>query len=507
MLLKTGALSLILLLVSRMLGFVRESAQAAAFGTTGMGDVAVLMLTLPDWLTGVIAGGALTYVLLPHWASQTPDHQAKTQRRVALWLLLSGTALAAAFFVLKEPMAQMLLNSMPRDLLPQAARRLAFSVLTLPAAMLAAMWVIRLQHEMDFIGMFSANLVVNCVVIGGLLLIATNSLPIDALGLLAISVWLAMGLRLVWLRTRLDPRGVEKNVLLTREVPMAMPHTRLWLWAALCTGLPMTLPFVARTFASGTGEGALATFNYAWKLVELPLVLAIQLVATLVFPTITRAMNTSQRSADGLHEVSQDAIEAVRGALLLAWTLACAATTGLQVGANAVATLMFGWGRMPPESVATVAAWSKIGAWSLLPQALIAVALTALATLGRMRRAAAAYGLALLILLAVGVWSNGSGAMMMGALTGALTLVAIMMVLELRKTGFRDQQHACLLPWRKMMTPTLTMLLFTMAARMGWMESLNLKNLSGVAISVLSALVVVAISYLASQELRAELRR
>ena len=64
MFLKAGAISLFLLVCSRLLGLARESAQAAAFGSTGLGDVAVLMLTLPDWLAGLLASGALAYVLL-----------------------------------------------------------------------------------------------------------------------------------------------------------------------------------------------------------------------------------------------------------------------------------------------------------------------------------------------------------------------------------------------------------------------------------------------------------
>ncbi|WP_040894015.1 hypothetical protein, partial [Verminephrobacter aporrectodeae] len=66
--------------------------------------------------------------------------------------------------------------------------------------------------------------------------------------------------------------------------PAPLPGWRIWTWAALGAGLPLALPFVARTLASGAGEGALASFNYAWKLVELPLVLAVQLVAALAFP-------------------------------------------------------------------------------------------------------------------------------------------------------------------------------------------------------------------------------
>ena len=61
MFLKAGVLSLALLLVSRVLGLLRESAQAAALGTSGLADVVVLMLTLPDWLASVLLGGALAY--------------------------------------------------------------------------------------------------------------------------------------------------------------------------------------------------------------------------------------------------------------------------------------------------------------------------------------------------------------------------------------------------------------------------------------------------------------
>jgi len=93
---KAGVLSFALLLASRVLGLVRESAQAAAFGATGLGDVAVLMLSLPDWLAGVLSSGALAYVLLPHWARETPAQQDATQKWVQRRLLLAGGSACCA---------------------------------------------------------------------------------------------------------------------------------------------------------------------------------------------------------------------------------------------------------------------------------------------------------------------------------------------------------------------------------------------------------------------------
>ena len=93
MFLRAGAVSLALLLASRLLGLLRESAQAAAFGSSGLADLTVLMLSLPDWLAGVLASGALAYVLVPHWASQPATGVAASQRGVAAWVLAVGLGL------------------------------------------------------------------------------------------------------------------------------------------------------------------------------------------------------------------------------------------------------------------------------------------------------------------------------------------------------------------------------------------------------------------------------
>ena len=108
MFLKAGAISLFLLVCSRLLGLARESAQAAAFGSTGLGDVAVLMLTLPDWLAGLLASGALAYVLLPHWAQQGPAGQGASQRLVARALLAQGLVLGLAIWIGREPLVVLL---------------------------------------------------------------------------------------------------------------------------------------------------------------------------------------------------------------------------------------------------------------------------------------------------------------------------------------------------------------------------------------------------------------
>ncbi|WP_395687153.1 lipid II flippase MurJ [Caenimonas koreensis] len=324
MFLKAGALSLALLLASRLLGLLRESAQAAAFGASGLADVVVLMLTLPDWLAGFLASGALAYVLVPAWAGQGAAHVAATQRRVATGLVVAGGVMAVLLVLLRAPAAQWLAGGLPAAQLPAAAQGLIWSALALPAALLASLWATRLQHERDFTGMYGANLVVNVVLIATIVL-AVSLAPADSIWLLGAGLLGAMLARLAWLRWR-APSGAAPAANV--EGPnAALPAPPIWLWAALSAGLPLALPFAARSLASHGGEGALATFNYAWKLVELPLVLAIQLVATLAFPRIATAMAAGDTQASAA---------AVRMALALAWVLACAAAAALIAGAPAL---------------------------------------------------------------------------------------------------------------------------------------------------------------------------
>jgi putative peptidoglycan lipid II flippase len=419
MLLKAGALSLALLLASRLLGLLRESALAANFGASGLGDVAVLMLTLPDWLTGLVASGALGYVLLPHWVAGTPEQVAASQRRVARVLVGSGLVIAVLLLVLRGPAVSWFAGGLPPALRPDAAHALVWSALALPVALLAALWTTRLQHERDFLGMYSSGIVVNLVLLPAIALAALASGGGSAVGWLGGGLLAAMLLRLAWLRWRQAPAAV---------VPAptgdgSLPRFNVWLWAVLSAALPLALPFAARSFASQSGEGALATFNYAWKLVELPLVLAIQLVASLAFPAIAHALAGAPKG-----DAAAAAQTPVRTAFALAFALACACAAGLLAGAPALAQLLFGWGRMDPDALVRIAAWARIGAWGLLPQAVIAVALTVLAAQGRMKAAVLAYALALAAFFAVGAAGVRDGAALMRALNTLLAAVAVVTV-------------------------------------------------------------------------------
>lgn len=483
-LLRAGSLSFAMLMVSRLLGLLRESAQAAAFGVSGEADAIVLMLTLPDWLAGLMVSGALTYVLIPHWAHQSPVQLAATQRKMAVLLLAAGAVLAAGLLLFRHAAVGVLAAGLPTMLRPLAANGLAWSAFAVPAALLSALWATRLQYERDFIGMYASNIVFNLLVVLALVLLVRHTASTRAVDILGGVLIGAMLARLAWLRWRLPATSMHPT-----SQDVALPTGSTWVVAALASGLPLALPFVARSLASHAGSGALATFNYSWKLVELPLVLAVQLVATLAFPSIASAF--AQR---------QDAARAVRGAFIAAWTLACAAVAALQIGAPAIAHILFGWGRMDVDDVARIATWGAIGAWGLLPQAIISVGLTVLATLKQMRFAVLAYGLGLGVLTVAGKLGWHDGAQLMWVLNLVLAGVALVIVGALVTSA---REATAWIPWREMILPLALLVLISVSG----VHFHRTNAWDGVLIATLAASIVVVGAWFSSPALRSVLRR
>lgn len=487
MFLRAGALSLALLLASRVLGLARESALAAAFGTTGLGDLAVLALTLPDWIASVLAGGALAYVLLPAWAGQAPGQVAVLQRRVAGWLLAGGAGLGVLLLLLRDPVARWLAAGVPEAALPLAGQALVWSALALPAALLATLWVTRLQHERDFAGMYGANLVANAALVAAIMAAGLSGSQAGAVAALGLGLLLAMALRLLWLRWRQPAAALQAAA----PVPTALPTRPLWLWAMLAAGLPLALPFAARSIASQAGEGALATFNYAWKLVELPLLLAIQLVASLAFPAIAQAFAGEARG-------TRDDAPLRRG-FALAWTLACAAVAGLVLGGAALARLLFGWGRMQPAALDQVAHWGIAGSWGLLPQAIAAVALTVLAAQRRLRAAVAAYAIALLLLLGLAGAGVTDGFVLMQALNAGYALVALVCVVAI------GREARAAIPWRAFAWSGAALAAAVLVGR--WLSVGTAPLAAQLAAAALAAMAIVLLTLGRSAELRQALHR
>ena len=69
-------------LLSRVLGFVRDAVIAALFGATGQTDAFWAAFTIPDWLNYIVAGGTLSITFIPIYTRHLKENDEAGGNRV-----------------------------------------------------------------------------------------------------------------------------------------------------------------------------------------------------------------------------------------------------------------------------------------------------------------------------------------------------------------------------------------------------------------------------------------
>lgn len=201
---------------------------------------------------------------------------------------------------------------------------------------------------------------------------------------------------------------------------------RAFATAAFSAALMLSAPLVVRAMASTIGPGAIASFNYASKLVELPVAILITSISTVALARL------SVLHAQGQHaELTRALLRDTQYALLVA--------TGVAVlgywFADSVVQLIFGRGQMDDAALARVASLTRI---ALLSVPLMALASMATAHLNATRQTARIVGptvasLLLLPLMAAPGMAWSSEPALMAAVVGFHACVAFSLA---RRAGF-----------------------------------------------------------------------
>jgi peptidoglycan biosynthesis protein MviN/MurJ (putative lipid II flippase) len=256
--------------------------------------------------------------------------------------------------------------------------------------------------------------------------------------LVLVVVLLAAGVaRLGWQAWRV--RKYFKSQVAQQSAPsgVSVPAVgrSMWLAAVLCAALPVALPVLARAWGSGAAVGELAIFHFGWKLVELPAALLIQVISVVALTALAR-----EAAALALaHAAEQAAAASKINALLLratgvAWALGVASATALVIGAEALAQLLFGWGKASVSDVQRMGDVARVAAWALPGMSLLSVLTAYAAARQRLFAAGAAHAVGALVFVAM-LWALHAGAsprMAAVALAAAFSAAGWVLVVALK---------------------------------------------------------------------------
>lgn len=342
------------LLVGRLSGFAREAFIATTYGATAEADVVVLMLTVPDLLVNILMGGALGAVLVPEFAQdQKRARQLLFQSLLFLGVLFVG--LAAGLYWQTDTLVSLLAPGFVGVQAQQAATALGWVIWLLPLTVMAGVVTAYLHAQSRFAIAALGTFIINSSIITGLVLVY---LGYGSLHLVALFVLLGGMLRLVsqLLQVRFvwAPLSSLLPFRLNRELFVRYGQ------AMLSGSVLLLFPVVARALASFHEEGSVALFNYATRLVEFPLAIAVTFLAVIFFPRLSSSFSD---------DIAQHR-QLIRYGVQITLGLSLVASITLTLLSSSYTSVVYGYGGMQGDSLTLVASLTSVGLIALPMQGL-----------------------------------------------------------------------------------------------------------------------------------------
>lgn len=293
--------------IGRITGFLRDVSVAAVYGADKNADVAVLILTIPDLLIGILVGGGLSAAFIPEFNKNAGKH------RIPLFWQGSMVSLAGFFFVTlilayySTDIVQLLAPGLDLAQVQTSSEILFIALWVIPVTVLAGMTTAYLNAQNRFIITSLGTAILNLVIIAALIWIRFYGEGMVALG------WaIVVGGTIRWMSQILAMREIFSFRNYFSEYLLNIDLFKRYFHVLFAGVVLVLFPVMARGIASMYEPGSIAIINYAWKLIQFPLGVGVGVIAVVLFPHISRSFEN-----DSSDKGSEDTIVIVSEVVLI----------------------------------------------------------------------------------------------------------------------------------------------------------------------------------------------
>lgn len=341
-----GATVAVMLLVSRLLGWVRVAVLAATFGPGPELDAFYAAFRIPDLVFQLVAAGSLSSALLPVLGGLLAgDEQARAWRlasTIANLLLLAMTVLAAGFAIFAPQIVPLLAPGFDPAVQAETVAMTRIMVLSPILLGLGSVATAVLNVQGRFAASALAPILYNLGIIAGAVLLTPF---LGAQGLAVGVVLGALGGLLIQLAP-LSQIGIRYQRILDFADPLARRVLVLLAPRTLGQGVTQITFLVVTTLASALGTGAVTEFNFAFTLAQVPMALIGMPLGIVVFPTLVRLL-----ASGAVDEYAALLTRSLRFLVFLVVPL----TAIVIVLSSQLVTLVLGFGRLSEADISSVA--------------------------------------------------------------------------------------------------------------------------------------------------------
>lgn len=348
------------ILLSRIIGLVREAVIGRTLGAGQDADLYQASFVLPDFLNYLLAGGALSVVLIPilvrHRNESRPEALKESFAAITGAITFAIVLLTALAFVALPYFLPFWFSGFDASAQRRLLEITQIVVIAQVFHVVGGVFSAALQaHDRHAIPAMAPLLYTVCIVIGGLvggpragaMGFAWGVLVGSVLGPFALPAWGVFRL------------GLWPQSWRLRSHPDLWRYFRASLPIMLGFSIVMMDEWIFKRLASPMGEGAVAQLGYARSLMRVPMGVFGLAMGAASFPRMSR--QAAQGDKAGLAQTAGDAVRKVL-------VLALGAQVLLTVAGQDIAQVIYGQ-RVLPEQYAVIAKnlqWMSValGAWS-----------------------------------------------------------------------------------------------------------------------------------------------
>ena len=303
------------ILISRIVGLIRQRVFAYYFGTSAAGDAFTAAFRIPNFLQNVFGEGALSASFIPVYAKLLAQDDEKEARHVAsavFGLLALVTSLIVLIGVLATPYFVTIIAAGFQDERRELTIKLVRIFFPGAGLLVLSAWCLGVlnSHHRFFIS-YTAPVAWNLAIIAALIMFGGR---VDLFPLAEVAAWgsvvgsalqfgvqLPTVLRLVKrFRPVIDITNTHVRTVIRSFFPVFMSR-----------GVVQISAFVDAALASFLGQGAVVALGYAQSLYTLPVSLFGMSISAAELPTMSKALGDTKVVADVLRHRLDDGLRRI----------------------------------------------------------------------------------------------------------------------------------------------------------------------------------------------------
>lgn len=279
----TSALISLVMLLSRLTGFLRELLLASQLGIGNVSDAAVLMLTLPDFMVGFLLAGGLSAAIVPALKNSGGAARIKLFRRIALLTVSCFAGLALLLALWTDGIIALLAPTLVDNPVAGFETALRISLLALPVVAYVGVQTSYLNTVGRFVLPNVSILIFNLIICFYLAFTISEGGLIGLAITLVVATMVRMGAQVLFAPEILRHQPQD---LADTAGHITLDLLRKFAFGVVSYGVIVGTPILFRSVYSSGGEGYLAVFSFAKRLFDLPTALIVAPLVTILLPKL-----------------------------------------------------------------------------------------------------------------------------------------------------------------------------------------------------------------------------